>query len=80
MSSTTQLSCPGLIARGEVCFFRDFVKTDSKACDYETDIKEKQHFIYLAQEQRTVKSDDVILVEHEISKPCYFMPVYTHAL
>ncbi len=24
-------------------------------------------------------SDDVILGGHEISKPCYFMPVYTHA-
>lgn len=24
-------------------------------------------------------SRDVILVGHEISKPCYFMPVYTHA-
>lgn len=35
-------------------------------------------YSHLAQEQWTVMSD-VILVEHDISKPCYFMPVYTHS-
>ena len=40
---------------------------------------EDEYFSHLAQEQWTVMSDDVILVGHEISKPCYFMPVYTHA-
>lgn len=53
------------------------MRTDGKA--YEAGIKGKRSFSHLAQEQRTVMSDDVISAGHEISKPCYFMPVYTSA-
>lgn len=39
--ASPQLELPGLITRVEFCFFRDLVKTDGNAYDYETDMKEK---------------------------------------
>lgn len=39
--ASPQLTLLGLITRGEFCFLRDLVKTEGKAYDYETDMKEK---------------------------------------